>query len=76
MQLQYEQHSIDAVRVYEHGGWQLTYNREGTIVGTANDMARMSDAAKRWGSQFDGVVMVGYNRRPDHEGHKFDSYYQ
>lgn len=70
-----EHTSIDAVRVYEHGGWQLTYNRAGVIVGTANDLARMSDAAKAWGQQFDGVVMVGYNRRPDLAGHKFDSYY-
>jgi hypothetical protein len=70
-----EDASIDCVRVNEHGGWNLTFNRSGVIVGTANDMARMSDEAKAWGQRFDGVVMVGYNRRPDLVGYKFDSYY-
>lgn len=27
----------DVVEVYEHAGWFLTYRRDGTIVGTAND---------------------------------------
>ncbi len=36
------------VTVLEHGGWQLSYLRDKTIVGTANDAATMSDAAKRF----------------------------
>ncbi len=37
--------SLDAVQVYEHGGWFLTFLRDGTIVGTANDQAHLSDKA-------------------------------
>lgn len=36
------------VTVYEHGGWHLSYLRDKTIVGTANDRAVMTDAAKRF----------------------------
>ena len=30
--------SLDAVQVNEHAGWHLTFLRDGTIVGTANDL--------------------------------------
>ena len=31
--------SLDAVQVHEHAGWYLTFLRDGTVVGTANDQA-------------------------------------
>lgn len=37
------------VTVYEHAGWWLSYLRDGTIVGTANDMATLSEKAMQWG---------------------------
>jgi hypothetical protein len=39
---------IDVIEISEHGGWYLTYLRDGTIVGTANDIARLSDTARQW----------------------------
>ena len=33
--------SLDAVQVHEHGGWHLTFLRDGTVVGTANDQAHL-----------------------------------
>jgi hypothetical protein len=38
----------DVVVVYEHAGWALSYLRDGTIVGTANADAVLSDEAKRF----------------------------
>lgn len=37
-----------AVTVNEHGGWQLTFLRDGTIVGTANDSAIPSREARAY----------------------------
>ena len=37
--------SLDAVRVNEHAGWYLTFLRDGTVVGTANDQAHLDDKA-------------------------------
>ena len=39
--------SLDVVQVNEHGGWYLTFLRDGTIVGTANDQAHLNDKAIR-----------------------------
>lgn len=36
------------VTVYEHGGWFLAFIRDGTIVDTANDAARMSEKAREF----------------------------
>ena len=37
--------SLDVVQVNEHGGWYLTFLRDGTVVGTANDMPSLDDKA-------------------------------
>jgi endo-beta-N-acetylglucosaminidase D len=34
------------VEVYEHGGWFLSFIHDGTVVGTANDMAQWNDKQK------------------------------
>lgn len=40
--------SLDAVQVYEHGGWFLTFLRDGTVVDTANDQAHLTDKATKF----------------------------
>lgn len=50
--------SIDAVEVQEHGGWFLTFNREGLIIDTANDMACLSGVAREWLKQFNSRTYV------------------
>src|SRR5208283_3602230 len=35
--------SLDAVQVNEHAGWYLTFLRDGTVVGTANDQAHLDE---------------------------------
>lgn len=70
--------TIDLVRVYEHGGWSLTWNRAGVIIGTANDTASLSDDAYEWASQFTTWVCVGHTRRQDngeHEDTRYPSYF-
>lgn len=42
----YPEYPLMVVTVHEHGGWWLQYLRDGTIVGTANDAARLSDKAE------------------------------
>lgn len=37
--------TLDVVQVHEHGGWFLSYLRDGTIVGTANDLAILKPKA-------------------------------
>ncbi len=37
------------VEVVEHGGWYLSFNRSMVTIGTANDMARLSDEAHAYG---------------------------
>jgi hypothetical protein len=37
--------TLDAVEVHEHGGRYLTFLRDGTVVGTANDQAQLRDRA-------------------------------
>ena len=51
--------TLDVVQVIEHGGWQLSFNRDGLCVGTANDTCRMSDRVLEWGAGFSGVEYVG-----------------
>jgi hypothetical protein len=36
------------IMVIEHGGWWLQYAKDGTIVGTANDCAVLSEKARRY----------------------------
>ena len=70
--------SVDVVCVYEHGGWHLSFNRDGITVGTANDMGRLSNAAYQWASQFTDRVIVGECRRQDDGGHdevRYPNYY-
>jgi hypothetical protein len=55
--------SLDAVQVNEHGGWYLTFLREGTIVGTANDQAHLCDKANRFLKSIYGYVSAGEIRR-------------
>jgi hypothetical protein len=56
--------SLDAVEVHEHGGWYLTFLRDGTIVGTANDQAQLSDEATQFLSSMYGYESAGEIRRP------------
>ncbi len=56
--------SLDAVQVYEHGGWFLTFLRDGTIVGTANDQANLSDKAIEFLRSIYGYDSAGESRRP------------
>jgi hypothetical protein len=65
--------SIDIVTVYEHGGWHLSWNRDMTIVGTANDMATLNPKAYEWAKRFSGRRIVGETR--DSKSMKFPSYY-
>lgn len=39
---------LDHVTVIEHAGWFLEFNRDLVIVGTANDMAILSEEARQW----------------------------
>ena len=36
---------LDVVEVNEHAGWYLTYLRDGTIIGTANDRGSLGEKA-------------------------------
>jgi hypothetical protein len=56
--------SLDAVEVHEHGGWFLTYLRDGTIISTANDQAHLSDKAKDFLRKIYGFDPAGEIRRP------------
>ena len=56
--------SLDAVEVHEHGGWYLTFLRDGTIVGTANDQAQFSDKAIQFLRSIYGYESAGEIRRP------------
>jgi hypothetical protein len=56
--------SLDAVEVHEHGGWYLTFLRDETIVGTANDQAQLSDKALRFLNSIYGYYSAGETRRP------------
>jgi hypothetical protein len=56
--------SLDAVEVHEHGGWYLTFLRDGTIVGTANDQAQLSDKAIQFLRSIYGYESAGEIRRP------------
>lgn len=55
----------NAVRVVEHAGWQLTYNREMCVVGTANDAADMR-GTQAWCDQWGGYEYRSVNL-PDSE---------
>ncbi len=56
----------DVVLVYEHAGWYLSWNRNGVCVGTANDMAVLSEEAREWGEQVTGDhTLAIIHRGPD-----------
>lgn len=67
--------TLDVVTVNEHGGWFLSWNRDMVCVGTANDMARLGAEAQAFRRKFDGVDIVGYERRQERFVHRYDSYY-
>jgi hypothetical protein len=50
--------------VHEHGGWYLTFLRDETIVGTANDQAQLNDEAIQFISSIYGYESAGEIRRP------------
>ncbi len=56
--------SLDAVEVNEHAGWHLTFLRDGTVVGTANDQAHLDDKAEEFLNSIYGYELVGEIRRP------------
>jgi hypothetical protein len=56
--------SLDAVQVAEHAGWFLTYLRDGTIIGTANDQASLNDKATKFLESTYGYDSAGEIRRP------------
>jgi hypothetical protein len=56
--------SLDAVQVNEHGGWFLTFLRDGTIVGTANDQAHLSEKASKFLQSIYDYDSAGEIRRP------------
>ncbi len=56
--------SLDAVGVHEHGGWYLTFLRDGTVVGTANDQAHLNDKAEDFLNSIYGYESAGEVHRP------------
>jgi len=56
--------SLDAVQVHKHAGWYLTFLRDGTIVGTANDLAHLNDKATEFLDRIYGYDLAGEIRRP------------
>jgi len=56
--------SLDAVQVNEHAGWHLTFLRDGTVVGTANDQAHLDNKATEFLSKICGYEAAGEIRRP------------
>ncbi len=56
--------SLDAVQVNEHAGWHLTFLRDGTNVGTANDQAHLDDKAEQFLSSIYGYESAGEVHRP------------
>ena len=56
--------SLDAVEVNEHAGWHLTFLRDGTVVGTANDQAHLDDRATEFLNSIYGYDSAGEIRRP------------
>jgi hypothetical protein len=56
--------SLDAIEVNEHAGWFLTYLRDGTIIGTANDRAHLVDNATKFLKSIYGYDSAGEIRRP------------
>jgi hypothetical protein len=56
--------SLDAVQVNEHAGWYLTFLRDGTVVGTANDQAYLDDKATEFLDRIYGYDSAGEIRRP------------
>ncbi len=55
---------LDAVQVNEHAGWFLTFLRDGTVVGTANDQAHLDDKAMEFLNSIYGYELAGEIRRP------------
>ena len=57
------------VSVHEHGGWHLSYLygapdiEDGTICGTANDAATLSQAVQDFGATIGKVKILGEIRR-------------
>ena len=50
---------LDAAQVHEHGGWHLTFLRDGTVVGTANDQAHLDDKATEFLNRIYGYESAG-----------------
>ncbi len=56
----------DVVEVYEHAGWFLMYLPDGTIVGTANDRARLNGkAAEFWAQGIERFDYIASIRRDE-----------
>ena len=55
--------SLDAVQVNEHAGWHLTFLRDGTAVGTANDQAHLDNKATEFLNSIYGYELAGEIRR-------------
>lgn len=68
-------HTIDIVEVSEHAGWHLSFNRDGLVVGTANDVVVWSDEVKTWRRQFKDGVRVGHCRRTNGIDQRDDNYF-
>ena len=56
--------SLDAVQVNEHACWHLTFLRDGTVVGTANDQAHLDDIATEFLNSVYGYDSAGEIHRP------------
>ena len=56
--------SLDVVEVNEHAGWHLTFLRDGTVVGTANDQAHLDDKAEKFLNSIYGYELAGEIHRP------------
>lgn len=67
--------TLDFITINEHAGWYLSWNRDMVCVSTANDMARLSPEARTWRHRFEGIDLVGYERRQIKFEHKYESYY-
>ena len=51
--------SLDAVQVNEHAGWHLTFLRDGTVVGTANDQAHLDNKVTEFLDRIYGYDLAG-----------------
>lgn len=68
-------HTLHVVEVHEHAGWYLSFNRDGEIVGTANDAAVISEPTRRWIRSFDDFQIVGCSLRGQDDDLRYPGYY-